>query len=172
MGLWFFLIYVPLHNRIAQVEIHATESQRQLDDFKACVNDIPRFLDARESLRIQKAEMSSRLYSKGDILKLLDGLQQQAQKENLTITEIIPPIEELLWLNSVVPDSGQLQTLNLSLKLEGAYVSFGKFVSSVEQSSYFRKINTCAITSGKETHGKLQLELGFTALLGNFEGSA
>jgi Tfp pilus assembly protein PilO len=172
MALWVLLIFVPLHKQLARLEIQTLESQRQLEDFKSRVSQLPQFIQARQKLIEQKAFLSSKLYTKGDILKLFEQLERQAQNEGLAITEISPPIEELLYLNSVVPDSIQPQFLNFDLKLEGNYINFGRFVGHVEKSDYFRGVNECQIMGGKETRnadGYVQFQLGLKALLGSFK---
>ena len=169
VGVWFFLLFAPLHKEQASMAAQTVEAQRQLDDFRRIMNELPGFLEALENLRAQKAVLSSKLYTKGDILKLFEELNQQAQKGKLTIVEISPPIDELLYLNSIVPDSNQPQFLNISLKLEGGYISFGRFIGRVEQSNYFRGISDCKIVGTKTGEGDIQLQLGFKALLGSFK---
>ncbi|MFQ6007760.1 MAG: hypothetical protein ACE5K8_02305 [Candidatus Zixiibacteriota bacterium] len=172
MFVWFLLVFVPLHKERVRLETQILESQRQLEDFKRRVSEVPQFIEARQKLIEQRALLSSKLYTKGDLIKLFEQLERQAQSENLTITEISPPIEELLYLNSLVPDSTQPQFLNLDLKLDGNYIGFGKFVGHVEQSNYFRGINECQIMADKETRGTdghVQFQLGIKALLGNFK---
>jgi hypothetical protein len=171
-GLWFLLIFVPLHKEGARLESQTLESRRQLDDFKRRVSEVPRFIQARQKLMEQKAFLSSKLYTKGDLLKLFEQLERQAHNEDLAITEISPPIDELLYLNSLVPDSTQPQFLNFVLKLEGNYINFGRFVGHVEKSDYFRGINECQISGGKETRnadGYVQFQLDLKALLGSFK---
>jgi Tfp pilus assembly protein PilO len=170
--LWFFVIFSPLYQELTSLEVRAGESRQQLEDFRKSLEELPQFLQARERLRAQKADLRSKLYTKSDILRLFEQLRQQAESENLTITEIIPPIEELLELNRVIPDSTQPLFLNISLRLAGDYIRFGKFVGRVEHSSYFRGINDCRITGGQEVSDDLQLQIGFTALLGSARESA
>lgn len=172
VAVWSLLIFVPFHKELTRLEIQTLESQRQLEDFKIRVSELPRFIQARQKLIEQKAFLSSKLYTKGDLLKLFDQLERQAQNEGLAITEISPPIDELLYLNSLVPDSTQPQFLNFILKLEGNYIDFGRFVGHVEKSDYFRGINECQIMGGKETRNSddyVQLQIGLKALLGSFK---
>jgi len=170
VGLWLFLLFVPLHREHVNLAAQTVEAQQQLDDFKRIMNELPGFMKARESLRLRKAALSSKLYTKDDILKLFDQLKRQAQKQNMLITEISPSVEELLYLNSIVPDSSQPQFLNINLNLKGGYISFGRFVGQVEQSRYFRGLNYCKVIGSKDTRDDIQLQLGFKALLGGIEG--
>jgi len=170
VGLWFFGLYVPLHREHVNLAAQTIETQQQLDDFKRIMNELPGFIEAHESLRSRKAALSSKLYTKDDILKLFDQLKRQAQKQNMLIMEISPSVEELLYLNSIVPDSSQPQFLNISLDLKGGYISFGRFVGQVEQSGYFRGINYCKVIGSKDTRDDIRLQLGFKALLGGIEG--
>ncbi len=165
-GLWFFLLFTPLHKERASIAVQTEEARQQLDDFKRIMSELPRILKMQKSLEAQRSTLNSRLYAKEDILRLFRQLYQQAESKNVAITEISPPIEELLYLNSIIPDSNQAQFLNITLKLEGGYIDFGRLVSVVEQSDYFRGINGCRISGAKTGDGDIQFLLNFNALLG------
>jgi Tfp pilus assembly protein PilO len=172
---WFLLVFAPLYKKLGQLEMQITESQQQLADFEQIMSQLPRYIEAREKLRAQRAALSSRLYSKDDILKLFDHLKRQAAKKNLTVTEISPPVEELLHLNSMIPDSTQPLFLNIALTFEGGYIEFGQFVGLVERADYFRGINECTIIGSKDpkdSEGHLRLKLGFKAILGGLKEGA
>lgn len=171
-GLWFLLLFTPLHIKQAGIAAQAKEAHEQLDDFNAIMNELPRFLRTGRELQTERSALNSRLYAKDHILRLFRKLRQQAQDRNLVITEISPPIDELLYLNSIVPDSNQAQFLSISLKLQGRYTDFGRFVGVVEQSDYFRRITRCKIIGTRTGQGDLGLELGFNALLGSFKEKA
>ena len=168
-GLWFFLLIVPLNKKQTEITMRTQQARQQLDDFRTIMDNLPAFLEARKELQIERDVLSSRLYTKNDILKLFEVLRRQAKEQNVVITEISPPIEELLYLNNIVPDSNQAPLLSIELKLEGKYIDFGRFVAVVEQSDYFRGINSCTITGTETLDRPLRLELGFSALLGSFE---
>lgn len=168
IGLWFFFLFVPLHKQEASLTDQTREAQQQLNDFKKIMYELPQFVDAFENLKEQKAVLASKLYSKTDILRLFDKLNLQAKKENLVVAEISPSVEELLSLNSILPDSTQPQFLNIKLRLKGDYISFGRFINRVEQSDYFRGINDCQVEGTKDGRGDIRLQLGFKALLGSF----
>jgi Tfp pilus assembly protein PilO len=171
-GLWFFLLFTPLHKEQTSIAVKTKEAQQQLADFKTIMNELPGFLKARQDLETERSMLNSRLYAKNDILRLFQELRQRAQEKNLVITEISPPIDELLYLNSIVPDSNQPQYLSISLKLEGRYMDFGRFVGVVEQSDYFRGINNCKIMETRTSDVKILFELGLNALLGSFKEKA
>ena len=171
-GLWFFLLFTPLHKEQTSIDVETKEAQQQLADFKTIMNELPGFLKTRQDLKEERSMLNSRLYAKNDILRLFQKLRQQAQEKNLVITEISPPIDELLYLNSIIPDSNQAQLLSISLKLEGRYIDFGRFVGAVEQSDYFQGINNCKIIGTKTGDGDIRLELGLNALLGSFKEKA
>jgi len=169
IGLWLFLLYTPLHKEQAAIVTQIEEARQQLDDFKTIMNKLPGFLKIRKKLEAERSVLRSKLYAKNDILMLFQHLYQQAKDENVMITEISPPIEELLQLNRIIPDSNQIQLLNINLKLQGRYIDFGRFISVVEKSDYFRGITDCKIRGSKAGHGDIQLQLGFNAMLGSLK---
>ena len=165
--LWFFFVYVPFHKEYRATNGQITNAESQLNDFQRTISELPRFIERQKNLLSLKNDLNSRLYTKKDVLKLFDRLQEEASAKHLSLNEITPPVEELLYLNSLIPDSGQPQFLNIGLKLEGDYVNFGKFVEVIEQADYFRGINLCKMYGHTDDNSKITLHLGFKALLGN-----
>ncbi len=165
---WFLFLYTPIHKQRQQLALEIQKAQQQLDDYNRIMSELPRFVRLSRQLEQKRSELNTNLFAKDDILRLFEQLDTQARQQRLEITEITPPVEELLLLNRMVPDSTTPQFLSLTLKLKGDYVDFGKFLKIVEQSNYFRVINRCKITGSRGGDVNLRFELSFNALLGNF----
>ncbi len=164
---WFTLLYMPVHRRLAATSDETVQAREHLQDFRKIMNQLPEFLEKRSRLAAEKCALSSRLYAKDDILLLFRRLHDQAGRHHVDITEITPPVEELLYLNSIIPDSNQTQILSISLRLQGGYVDFGRFVGAIEQSDFFQGVNECRILGTRDGIGELQLQFSFNALLGS-----
>jgi len=168
--IWTVFIFIPnnrVQNKLA-VQLH--EGEKQLNDYKRTMNELNDFIKIKEELKNKKNELNSKLYSKKEILQLFDQLEEHSLKQNLSLTEISPPVEELIHLNSFVPDSVQPQFITINLKLEGKYVDFGKFVRSIEDANFFRGTKHCQIISIDENVEKTYFYLTFKALLCNYIG--
>ena len=167
--LWFFFAYSPTAQKCQEVRIQSATMELQMADFNRTMIELNNFLKTSSDLESHKSELSSQLYSKKDILKLFDELYKDARIHNMSIVEIIPPLEELLVLNQSVTDPDEPLFINLTLMLEGNYINFGKFVSRLEKAPYFRGGNLCRISSPREDPSKIKLKIGFKALLGNLK---
>lgn len=170
--IWFFTAYVPYHREKQMADGRIADANSQLADFQATIAELPRIMSERESLLSRKRDLDSKLYTKEDVLQLFDSLEEDALRWNLKITEITPPIEELLYLNSIVADSSLPQFLNIGVCIEGDYVAFGRFIAGVESADYFRGINRCKILSRSDTDTKITLHVDFKALLGSLKDEA
>ncbi len=167
-GAWYFLLYAPLARTHAATVTRIDEAERQLTDFRRTISELPGFVAARKRLLKARSDLHSHLYAKNCVLKLLDQLQQEAGGRNLTVTDVSPPVEELLLLNSMVVDSTQPGFLNIQLELTGNYVDFGKYVGFLETAEFFRGINGCRIAASPDVNHETTFRIGFRALLGSF----
>ena len=162
---WFFLFQSPTARKHQQVHVRTATMELEIADFNRTMVELQNFMKTSTDLETHKSELSSQLYSKKDILKLFDD----ARIHNMSISEITPPLEELLELNRSVTNPDEPLFINLSLVLEGNYINYGKFVSRLEKTPYFRGINFCRISSPRDNTSKINLKLGFKALLGKIE---
>ncbi|MEW5994915.1 MAG: hypothetical protein AB1744_11040 [Candidatus Zixiibacteriota bacterium] len=163
------LVLLPLHNRHVRFSNDIQAARQQIADFNRIMAELPLFLKTRGELADQKTKLSSRLYAKDDILRLFTHLNELANKRNLQITEINPPVEELLRLNRAGIDSTATELLLINLKMQGTYLNFGRFLASIEQADYFRGISDCAIMGAPNGASVVQMQVGFYALISSME---
>lgn len=164
---WFLLFHLPTDRKIQLIKLQIIEKQNRLTDFNKTLAELSNYVQTSSNLESHKVELSSRLYSKNEILKLFRQLESDAVRNNLKITEIIPPLEELLELNKTFPNSEEPLFLNITLKLEGNYINFGKYINQLERASFFRGINFCRLNSPQKNPTGLNLAVAFKALLGH-----
>ncbi len=149
------------------VDASIHEARIQLADFKRMLNELPSWLKARQELDLRREELNSRLYAKQSILELFEQLTIHATKNQLKVTEITPPISELLQLNNVIQTSDQPLFLNITIAIDGDYENFGRFVQYIENAPYFSGINNCLIIGAEQLTEPLHCRVGFKALLGH-----
>ena len=171
-GLWFFGAFVPFQKEYDQARVEITQAEAQLTDFQRTIAELPAHIARHQNLLNQRDDLNSKLYTKKDVLRLFDALKFEAYKKNVQITEITPPIEELLYLNSIIPDSSKPQFLNIGLKMEGDFIGFGKFIEEIEHAEYFRGINQCKVYGHADDKTRITMHIGFKALLGSLRGEA
>lgn len=163
---WFFFVCNPYLKENKMLESKISEQQIQLLDFEQTIALLPQFINDREQLKEKKEYLNSKLYTKEEVIKLFKHLEEKASDYQLTVSEITPPIEELLELNNQIPDSTKPQFLNIGVYVTGTYIEFGKFIQMIENDPYFRGINICQISGSKDYNQELSLYIGFKALLG------
>ena len=164
--LWFFLVYNPMSEKHRAVKTEIAEKEKQLVDYNKTLAELSTYVQTSTNLESSKVELSSRLYSKNEILKLFKQLDRDAVRNRLRITEIIPPLEELLALNKMIPNPEEPLFLNITLRLEGQFINFGKYVTHLEKAPFFRGINYSKIITDKDNPRKLTFTVNFKALLG------
>ena len=169
VALWYLLLISPMSRQRHNCELRIQQAQTQVAALKANLIELPIAMKLHRTLGELKVKMESRLYAREDILGLFDYLGAEAEGRNLELVEISPPVEELLRLNRIPPHSEQPRYLNITLKLRGGFVDFGKYVQAVEQAGFFRGVNFCRIMSQPEPGSKLFLQFGFRALLNDEE---
>ncbi len=172
LSLWFFILFIPYIKEEKMLSLKISEDVVQLKDFEQTINLLPKFISEREALKKKKEFLNSKLYTKEEVINLFNRLKDDATRRHLTVTEITPPVEELLLLNSLIPDSAKPQFLNIGVRVSGSYIEFAKFIKKVENEPYFRGINNCRISGSKDINQELDMYIGFKALLGCIGGKS
>lgn len=167
--IWMLAIFQPTYKEYKETATQVSEAEQKLQDFQSTIMLLPQMVKTREELSKRKERINSSLYTKENIISLFKSFTSLAKQNKVDIVEITPPIEELLKINRVTPDSSQLMFLNISLRIEGDYRDFGRFVSSLEQQEYYRGPNHCNIVSTYDRRSPIQYHLGFKSLLGSLK---
>lgn len=169
---WYFVVRQPeaAEQKKLNDEIAAAESK--LADYRTTVADLPTILEQQKQLLSSKSELESSLFAKRDILKLFRELNDHVDRHNLQITEISPPLSELVALNQKMQQPGEPLFLNIKLTIRGGYIEFGQYVAELEQQPYFRGINRCVVQSGQSSNDPTIFRIDFKALLGSTEQSS
>lgn len=169
LAVWFLALYLPYENNRTVKNHEINECYQQLNDFSRTLTMFPTILNQKKTLDQKKKFANSKLYTKEQVLNLFTRLKQQANAENLSVLEITPPVNELLQLNTTLPDSTSPQFLNIGMSIDGDYLEFGRFIAALEQEDYFRGVNRCIISRTDENKNITNFYIGFKALLGNYE---
>ncbi len=167
--LWIFLLFFPYVQKNNDISQQIAMTEQKLVDFQKTIDMLPIIIEKRKLLQKEKFSLDSKLYTKAEVLSLFKELEIKAALKNLKITEITPSVEELLYLNSIIPDSTQPQFLNIGLNLSGDFINFGKFVNKLEKEDYFRGINRCIIAGRLEDDREISMYIGFKVLLSRTE---
>ncbi len=166
---WVFLALIPNYGKYNAVASEIYIAEQKLADFHQTILLLPEFIKTRNELAQRKAALNSSLYTKENILSLFEKLYLLADKNQVEIVEVTPPIEELLQINRITPDSIGLMFLNIALRIEGNYEDYGKFVSAIESEPFYRGPNHCNITSTYDRRLDVQYHIGFKSLLGSLK---
>jgi hypothetical protein len=167
LAAWFYLGYRPLAEEQLVLDSRATQARAELLDFRITVASFPEELRTRQALEATRKELNSSLIAKQDILMLFRELELQADNRNLQITEITPPLEELLELNKVVASPDSPEFISIAIRLIGGYEEFGDYLAYIEHARFFRGISHCDVSVGPPDQPGLSLHIRFKALLGN-----
>ena len=167
VALWVFLLQQPAARRQAQLDADLAATQATLADYRTTVADLPAILAQQNRLKSSRAELASKLFAKQDILELFRELDNDVRSHDLRITEISPPVHELLELNRKLQIPDEPLFLNIRLTIRGGYVEFGKYVQGLEQAPYFRGVNRCTITNSSVPGDPTIFTIDFRALLGS-----
>ena len=172
LAAWYLLLFIPMNVERASVQLRAEEARRQLVEYQRIMVQLPMYLETYSKLEKARVDLNDGLYARDQILELFALLAEQAERRSLKIIEITPSVEELLLLNSILPGSEQPPFLNLTVKLQGSYVDFGKYVQLIEGTEFYRGINRCLITTAVDETAPTTCTISFQVLLGNKEANS
>jgi len=163
---WGYLVYYPYrvkHDEASRERAEAQQTLMELDRFMA---QVPTIVSTQKNIESHRIDLNSHLFAKGDIINLFDHLTADAGHFGLRVEEISPPVSELLKLNETMSQAEKPLFINVTLRLSGDYLAFGRFVGLLESEKYFRGFSTCLIHGDVEGRSPLQMTVAFKALLG------
>ena len=163
---WYTLAYSPNRQQIATIDGQIGVATTQLDDFKATAAQLPALIKAQADLAKQKQRQLGVLFGKSEVLRLIDEVRRSAAAQSMIVTDVEPPVSELLALRETADKPGEPLFLNITVRLKGDYVGFGRFVGQVETLPYFRGVNYCSIIGPADQSTTPTYSLAFKALLG------
>jgi hypothetical protein len=170
--LWFFLLEQPAAQKQALINAELIAIEAKLEDYRSTVADLPSILAQQNRLLSSRAELSSKLFAKNDILELFRQLDTDVRAHELRITEISPPVHELLALNQKLNTPDEPLFLNIRLTIRGGFLNFGQYVQGLEKAPYFRGVNRCTISSTNVPGDPTMFTIDFRALLGSTEAAS
>jgi hypothetical protein len=163
---WYFVAFSPYLAQKRSLNSQLAEQRTLLSEFTSVLSQMPTAVQQNKELHHQVLDENSRLYARGDLLRLFADLRSKAGACGLHVAEISPPVSELLALNAQLSDSTAPQFLNMTVGLTGEFSQLAQFVTDLEHSPYFRGVNTCSINGQPMTPGQIQVFIGFRAMLG------
>ncbi len=163
---WYTLAFSPNRQQLIAVNTQIASAGAQLDDFKATAAQLPALIKAQADLAERKQRQLGVLFGKSEVLRLIDEVRRSAASQNMSVTDVEPPVSELLALRETADKPGEPLFLNITVRLKGDYIGFGRFIGQVESLPYFRGVNYCSIIGPADQSTAPTYSLAFKALLG------
>jgi hypothetical protein len=170
VAVWYYLGYAPTRLALHTLDDQIRACETQLNDYQTTIAQVPVLIRVSNEMNTRKSRQASVLFAKGDIMRMFAQLRTLASDERMAVTEITPPVSELLTLNTASQNPGDPLFLNVTVQVRGDYVGFGRFVEHVEKLPYFCGTNTCSVQGLLDKSGPVVYTVGFKALLANAGG--
>jgi hypothetical protein len=169
--LWAVFMALPQQREKGHIKKQLTTSESQLSDYNKIMREFSATFKAYEQLLQRKEHLISKLFSKDDVLRLLDELNRLSSKYNIEIAELSPSVEELIALNKVLPRDGQPLELDIVVKMRGGFQNIGRFINIIEQENFYKGLNFCHIHNQGIGDPRSFASYGFKAMLGTIKES-
>jgi len=168
---WHLLLMLPQTREKNRMTVSLVDSENKIHDLKKIITEIPRNFTAENQMLMRKRNLMSKLYSRDDIINLLDEISRKSSLNNVELVEISPSIEMLLALNKIGADQNNLQTLDITMRLQGTLKNIGQYIRGIENHSFYRGVNSCRISNPIEGKQASDVYYSFKALLGTLKES-
>jgi hypothetical protein len=163
---WSFFLALPEYRENSRLKKQLTSSESQLSDYNNIMREFSTTFKAYEQLLQRKEHLISKLFSKDDVLKLLNELNRLSSEYNIEIAELSPSVEELIALNKILPRDGQPLELDIVVKMHGRFQNIGRFIKIIEQENFYKGLNFCHIHNQAIGDPRSFASYGFKAMLG------
>lgn len=167
--IWIILFAVPVQKEKSHLDKEIKVAEAQLDDYNRILHEFNETFKNYEKLIEQKNHLISKLFTKDDLLKLLDHLKELGYKNNIEIVEMSPSVEELIKLNKSFPQDGRPIELDILIKMRASLKNAGLFIKTVESEDYYKGFNRCQIINQSIGDERAFYTYGFKAILGTLK---
>jgi len=169
--LYIVFLTSPQMKNTNETKLKLDESEKKIALYMKTMLDFPGFFKTQQDLLRKKNSLISKLYSKDDLIKLFDRIQKKSLRNDITLIEISPSVDELLDLNRRLLDSDKPQRLDIVVRFRGNLRNTGRYIEEIEAEDFFNGINYCRINNHIENQKDSDVSFGFRAILGTIRGS-
>ena len=168
---WVLFLAVPASHKENEIKSNIGDAQAKLVDFNRIMSTLPDFFNSRNAIDARKSRLLSKLIPKKDVMTLFDRIKAMARQSDVTVKEITPSVEELLFLNRQMPDDNRPQVLEIGLKLDGTIFQVGQLIKKIEAENFYKGLTFCRIYNHLNDSRTSDVQYGFKAILGTIKGS-
>jgi Tfp pilus assembly protein PilO len=167
IAVWLIALVLPLKHDQDKLKAELISAETTVAQLQQEAAQLPAILKRNSDLGDNIPGYEEDGHTREEVLTLLNKLGQQCESHSLAISEVRPPVEELILLHELHQEHpGMPQFLNVTLVLDGRYIDFGKFVTNLERSEYFNQVNFVRVKSNPDNQTNTQFMIEFKVLLG------
>lgn len=156
IGAWF-LLYQPRikarHKTLAEIR----DLQKQLDETKARIAQMPRLRQRKEQLGSDIAGIWIRVVPRSEMLGLFRNLAREAELNRVHFLEITPP-----GLDTLLQEEGpsaQVRPVPFLVTVQGRYLDIGKFVEGLADYPYFVRVPDFEFSAREDIRPEVEAKL-------------
>ena len=161
-----FLVQGPIENSYREVSAENATLQTKITTCDMKFRRVNELLMRRNALTSQRSLLLSSLYSCSEALRLVENIDSRAKRLNLRISEISPPVNELLRIGNANPSDSAPQFLNISVGMTGGFKEACIFLEEIQEESWYWDLNSIHISAREEGKVPAQFAMSFRAILG------
>lgn len=161
-----FLVQRPIEDSYQEVSIENQSFHTKIDQYGLKFRRVNEILQRRNLLSSQRSLLLSTLYSCAEALKLVENIDSRADRLNLNIREISPPVSELLQIGNTHPGDSAPHFLNISVGMTGGFKEAGIFLEEIQEENWFWDLNSMHIRAREEGKVPAEYAMSFRAILG------
>jgi len=169
--IWGITLFKPRFDENNRLKAELSSAKIKLDDYNKTLTEFQKQFEVHQDLLKQKEHLLSRLYTKDDIIRLLDELLVKSSDYGISITEITPSVEELIALNKAAVDDNQPIHLDIAIKMKSRTINTGRFIKNIESQNYYKGFNFCTISNSDLNNPNSDVYYSFKAILGMIKES-
>ncbi len=156
IGFWF-LLYQPRLNARQKTVAEIKELQKQLDETKARIAQMPKLRAKKEQLGMEIAGIWERVVPRSEMLGLFRQLAQEAERQRVRFLEVAPP-----GLDTLLEEEGpsaQVRPVPFMVTVQGRYLDIGRFVEGLAQYPYFVRVPDFDINAREDIRPEVEAKM-------------
>lgn len=161
--IWYFYMYQPTQERIAQLETSITQLDTQIRQAQAAQRNLPELERAVQELEADREAFLAQLPTENEVAALLDTLRDAADEAGVTF-------ETISSGGSPSQDVQGVRSLGYAVNTRGTYAETFGFLAQLEAFTRFTKIQQVGLTVDDATLSDPPLNANYNFIVYVFTG--
>ena len=155
---WYIYLYLPKNNKLKAIKKDLTTIKMEATKIQKDISSINIRLNQESTILTKYNETKNKLPQRGDIVSILNALNQIKQEKHLRIISVQPTRFQLVE-DTKTSDKLSLGEIPVKILLEGEFIDIGQYLFDLANLPFFGGYKNMLIESSEKIYPEIEAEI-------------